>query len=109
VFDGVFNVADGELATRAARRCEQSHFVVREVAIDDEPAGERADLSGGTEDANARRHYATSNLKASCSFTTASSTWSWRTTHEMRMAEVEIISMLMSLAACVSNMVAATP
>ena len=40
---------------------------------------------------------------------TAASHSSPATTHEMRMAEVEIISMLMWLAASVSNTVAATP
>ena len=47
--------------------------------------------------------------RGACRTCTASSTFSSGTTHEMRIAEVEIISMLMSLRASVSNTVAATP
>jgi len=50
-----------------------------------------------------------SRPKAVCSAPTASSTTESRTTHEMRIDEVEIISMLIDAAARVSNMVAVTP
>src|SRR5262245_23250890 len=54
-----------------------------------------------------RRQSASS--KAACRLWTACSIWSSRTTHDVRIADVEIISMLMPPPARTSNMVAATP
>ena len=60
-------------------------------------------------EADAVRPGTASRPKAVCRLWTARSIWPSRTTHDVRMAEVEIISMLMPSPASTSNIVAATP
>src|SRR6516225_9146312 len=70
-----------------------------------------ANMAGGAIDADIEfpAHHSASSLNASWRATTALSTSSSRMTQVMRMADVEIISMLMPASASVSNIVADTP
>ena len=101
------NGSDAALGPRRRVRAQLAH---REGALVEEAQHLGADETGGTDDADASsRSRAASSSNAACSARTARSTSSSCTTHEMRIVDVEIISMLTPSAASVSNICAATP
>ena len=103
-----------QLAAFRARRRVDAQLVDRERPLLEQPQHLGADEARGPDHADAdsgRRcaAHSVSNSKARCSAWTARSTSRSRTTHEMRMVDVEIISMLTFSAYSVSNICAATP
>src|SRR4029078_6146241 len=116
-----------ELAAGRALGGERDDLARGEVPLAQQPQHHRADLAGGADDSEAvsvlpGRHAANSpkgcsgrmvpspeSSNAVCRALTASGTRSPGTTQEMRIGEVEIISMLMPLSPRVVNTLAATP
>ena len=118
----------GDRAAGRAGRGEEPQLVDREAPLGEHRAHDAADLAGGAEDADVHGAKATGDSRVGSCHGPAGSVLGLveleggvqglhgllrprpaRTTHEMRMAEVEIISMLIPLSASVSNIVAATP
>ncbi len=96
-------------AFRAGRRVD-AQLVDRERALFEQPQHLGADEAGRADDTDRTgRRSRVSSSNDACSACTARSTSSSCTTHEMRIVDVEIISMLTLSAASVSNICAATP
>src|SRR3954447_5968399 len=112
VLDGDLAIAPGQRAAGRPGGGEEPDLLDRELALEQDVPHHRADLSGRANDADARAPahrpvppYTTastsseSSSNAVCVAATASSTCPWSTITEIRISEVEIISMFTPAAA----------
>ena len=132
VLDHHLAAPEGDAATRRPGRGEQPEVVDGERPLLEDRPHDRPDLAGGSDDCHThgapvygpsrtgppscradrdgrRPASRQASSKAACRARTASSAASARTMHEIRIDEVEIISMLMPAAARVSKVRAVTP
>src|SRR5262249_59172046 len=104
-----FTVSELQRAAFGTRRGVGAELVDREIPLVEQAQHLRADQAGRPDHADAHPGHAVSSSNAACNACTARSTSRSCTTQEMRMVDVEIISMLTFSAASVSNIWAATP
>src|SRR5262249_2426128 len=115
VLDGDLTVAEGQDGAGRAGGGEEADALDRELALEQDLAHRRADLTGRADDADVRAHrpvppYTTastsalSRSNAVCVAWTADATSASSTITEIRISDVEIISMLMpALASAAKN------